>query len=548
MKIKSIYKSKATLITVIKVAFFVFIGFKTSAQVFNDSLLNDTSKNVINILPGAEYMGPADNDLSQIKFVGNARFSQDSVFMRCDVGIIERNLTFLKAVGNIIVNQGDSLYLYGDSLDYDGETKIAIVRGNVRLEKGDMTLSSPSLLYNTNTNIAYFTKGGKVVSKKNNNTLTSNKGYYYSNTQQLSFKENVVLTNPEYTMTSDTLDYNENSEIAYFSGNTFIKGEGNLIFCKNGYYDTRNDISEFNQDAYLISDGHKIEGQKLYYDRNTGFGKAIGKVTLTDTANKIVVDGDYGSRNEKTHNSFVTGNTLVSKWFEEGDTLFLTADTIRVLKNELTDKNSMYSYHNVRFYKKDIQGVCDSMVYLQSDSLLKLYQEPIIWSENSQMFGDTIYIQMANNKIEELRFRKNSFIIDAVSFFDSITKSPILTKQYDQIKGKFITGYFAQDSIRKVIVTGNGQSIFYTGEEGKRKQGLNRIDCSDIEIRFEKNKVDEILFIKEPTGKLIPIQDVKSEDEILKGFKWKIELKPLSKKDLMRNNVKLFDKKLNVNE
>jgi len=547
LKTKSKHIVKATLISSIKVAFFVLISNSSFTQVFNDSLLNDTSKNVINIL-GADYFGDDEGNLNVAKFVGNARFSQDSVFMRCDVGYLETKLQYLKAIGNIIVNQGDSLYLYGDSLNYNGETKIAIVRGNVRLVKGDMTLSSSSLLYDLNTNIAYYTNGGTVVSKKNNNTLTSIKGHYYSNYQRLSFKDSVVLTNPEYTMTSDTLDYNELSEIAYFSGNTFITGEGNLIFCKNGFYDTKNDISEFNQDAYLISDGHKIEGQKLYYDRNIGFGKAINNVTLTDTVNKIIINGDYATRNEISHTSYVTGNSFVSKWFEEEDTLFLSADTIKVVKNELTNQNSMFSYHSVRFYKKDIQGVCDSMVYLQSDSVLQIYKDPIIWSENSQMSGDTIYIHIANNKIDELNFRKNSFIIDAVSFFDSITQSLVYTKQYDQIKGKNITGYFSQDSIRKVIVTGNGQSIFYTGEDGKRKQGLNRIDCSDIEIRFDKNKIDEILFIKEPAGKLIPIQDVKSEEEELKGFKWKIELKPLSKSDLIKKKEEITDKKQLINE
>jgi hypothetical protein len=164
------------------------------------------------------------------------------------------------------------------------------------------------------------------------------------------------------------------------------------------------------------------------------------------------------------------------------------------------------------------------------------------------MKGDTIFVHIANNKIDKLNFRKNSFIIDAINFFDSITKSLVYTKQYDQIKGKNITAYFTQDSIRKVIVKGNGQSIFFTGEGEKRKQGLNRIDCSDIEIRFDENKIDEILFIKEPAGKLIPIQDVKSEEEKLKGFMWKIELKPLSKNDLIKKKIVVTDKNQLINE
>ena len=153
----------------------MLIGFNSSSQVFNDSLLNDTSKNVINIL-GADSFEDDEGNLDVAKFVGNARFSQDSVFVRCDVGYLETKLQYLKAIGNIIVNQGDSLFLYGDSLNYDGETKIAIVRGNVRLVKGDMTLSSSSLIYNLNTNLAFYSKGGTVVSKKTTIRLLVQKG------------------------------------------------------------------------------------------------------------------------------------------------------------------------------------------------------------------------------------------------------------------------------------------------------------------------------------------------------------------------------------
>ena len=99
----------------------------------------------------------------------------------------------MKAVGNVRINQGDSLYLYGDSLDYNGETRIAIVRGSIRLIEKDLTLTAPSIQYNLSTNTAYYTEGGTVVSKKNQNTLTSNLGYYFSNFKTLSFKGDVKL-------------------------------------------------------------------------------------------------------------------------------------------------------------------------------------------------------------------------------------------------------------------------------------------------------------------------------------------------------------------
>jgi len=401
------------------------------------------------------------------------------------------------------------------------------------------------------SNIAYYNNGGTVVSKKNNNTLTSKRGYYYSDLNKLSFKDSVTLVNPDYVMKSDTLDYNENSEIAYFSGNTTITGKGNFIFCKNGLYDTRNDISEFEKDAYLISDGHKIEGDKLHYDRNQGIGIATGDVKLTDTANNLIIEGDYGTRNEKTNTSFVTGNTLVTNW-KEKDTLFLTADTIQVKKNKTTENNSLFAYKKVKLYKKDMQGMCDSLVYLQNDSSLKMFQNPILWSDKNQMDGDTILIQLANNKIKELKIRNNAFIVDNILLISEIKDTIQLninkvdshvkqkydttnTTYYNQIKGKNLRAIFIKDTIRVIYVNGSGQSIYFTGEDFKPKEGINKIICSRMRMDFKNNELENILFIGNPEGTLNNIADIKEDNQKLKGFHWEIKKRPKSKLDLLKN-------------
>jgi lipopolysaccharide export system protein LptA len=257
---------------------------------------------------------------------------------------------------------------------------------------------------------------------------------------------------------------------------------------------------------------------------------------LIDTSNKIIVTGEYGTRNEKSNTSFVTKNTLVTKWFEKEDTLFLTADTIKVVKDNMTKMNELFCFRSVKIFKTDLQGICDSMVYLQKDSVIQLYQSPFIWTDNSQMNGDTIFIQLANNKIKDLQLRKNSFIIDAVTLIDTATNDTIPSGQFNQIKGKNIKALFSMDTIRKILVNGNGQSIYFTSDDGKPSQGLNKIDCSDIEIRFDQSKIKEILFINKPKGTLFPIQDVKEEDMLLKDFNWKIEERPLSKQSLIVTN------------
>jgi lipopolysaccharide export system protein LptA len=509
--------------------------------------------NQIHILPGAKYLTNFGNEIDNVKLAGNARFMHDSVYMRCDTAYIYNKTKSVIAVGNVVVNQGDSLFLYGDTLNYFGNTKMAFVYGNVRLKENDLTLISDSLTYNLNTNIASYETGGKVTSKKNENSLTSIKGYYNSNTKVLSFKDSVVLNNPDYIMKSDTLDYHEETEIAYFFGNTTIEGDDNFIFCKNGWYDTKNDVAQFNKDAYMVSDNHKLEGDSLYYNQKIGFGKAINNVTITDTANKLIVKGNLAKHYDKENISLVTGSPIVEKWFDE-DTLYLTADTISIFNDSADEKNILYAHHGVRFYKKDIQGDCDSMVYFQSDSMLKMYTNPIVWSEKSQLSGDTIFVQIANNKIKEINLLNNSFIIEEIKYtvnfntdtlyiYDTINNktdtvlqelvgNTVATK-FNQIKGKTIQGVFNHDSIRKVYVNGNGQSIYYTGDEGKAKEGLNKIVCSNIVLTFKKNKVDDILFLKKPEGSLFPIQDITEENSRLDGFHWNIEKRPQDKNNLI---------------
>ncbi len=532
--------------------YYFFSLFAVLTTISNSYTQSDTSK--IYILPGASYLTNFGGEIDNVKLAGNARFMHDSVFMNCDTAYIYNTTQSVIAIGNVVVNQGDSLFLYGDTLNYFGNTKMAYVFGNVRLVESDLTLTCDSIVYDLNTNIAKYTTGGKVVSKKNDNTLTSIKGFYLSNEQKLSFKDSVVLQNPDYIMKSDTLDYFENTEVAYFFGNTTIEGEDNFIFCKNGWYDTKNDIAQFSKDAYLISDKHKLEGDSLFYDRNLGYGKAMKDVQITDTANEIIVTGQLAEHYDKENISLVTGNPLVSKWFDD-DTLFLTADTIRVFNDSSDKKNTLYAHHGVNFFKSDIQGNCDSMIYLQSDSMLRMFSNPIIWSEESQLSGDTIYVQIADNKLKEINLLDNSFIIEEVKepstamldttfVYDSINEqtdtvinTKVLTKAtnyYNQVKGKTIKGVFNNDSIRKVFVNGNGQSVYYTGDEGKPVEAVNKIICSDIVMTFGENKVSDILFLKKPEGTLYPIKNLAKNEQELEGFKWDIDKRPLSKDDLLK--------------
>jgi len=482
-----------------------------------------TSK--IYILPGAEYLTNFGDEIDNVKLAGNARFMHDSVFMDCDTAYIYNKTQSVRAVGNIKVNRGDTLFMYGDTLKYFGETKMAYVYGNVRLVEKDLTLTTDAIEFDLNSNIGTYNTGGKVESKKNNNTLISKKGYYFSDLKKLSFKDSVSLTNDDYVMKSDTLDYFEETEVAYFSGNTTIEGDSSFIFCKNGWYDTKNDLAEFRKDAYLIASKRRLEGDSLFYDGREKYAKAIDRVTITDSANKMIVNGNFAEHFEKLNISMVTDTPRVKKWFEEGDTLYMLADTIRV-KNDTTNKDSrVYAHYKVQFFKEDVQGLCDSMIFKEKDSVIRLFNDPVVWSENSELFGDTIIIKLGKQSLEYIDLQKNAFVIEQVKeiLFKDSTKTIAdtnLTDYFNQIKGKNIKGVFQQDSIRKVYVDGNGQSIYYTNEPGEPIQALNKIICSNIILTFTNNQVTDILFLKKPEGTLYPLKDISENDRKLEGFKW----------------------------
>jgi len=493
------------------------------------------------------------------RLIGNVIFEHEGALMYCDSAYLYSDNS-MDAFGNIHIQQGDSIHLYGDFLKYIGNEKKAKVQKNVRLTEKDMTLTTDTLYYSTRDKIANYQTGAKIVNK--DNTLTSQYGDYYSSSKDFLFKKDVVLTNPEYVMKCDTLRYNTTSKTAFFLGPTTIKGKENFIYCENGWYNTNLDISQFNKNAYLISKEQKVKSDSLYYDRKQGLGRAFQNVEIIDTVQKINISGSYGEYHETSGNAMVTDKALLREFFEK-DTLFLHADTLRTgyegvrmndeKKNteeetkktnekkqqtktklkaiEPTETDSskqttkdkpriMYAYHKVKFYKPDMQGRCDSLVYTYRDSVMRLYTDPIMWSDKNQMTGEKIELKTSHGKLDKLFIINLAFIISQED-----------TLKYNQIKGKMMTGYFVNNKMRRVKVEGNGQSIYYP-KDGKKMIGVNKADCTDMMIYLKDNQIEKITFIKKPDATLYPINELKPEELLLKGYTWRIQQRPLSVKDI----------------
>lgn len=495
------------------------------------------------------------------RLIGNVSFKDGSTVMNCDSAYLYSNNS-ADAFGHIHITHGDGVNAFGELLKYDGNTKMAELQKNVRLTDKDMTLTTNVLFFDTKNNTATFHGGGTIIS--NENTLTSENGYYFTGTKELAFKKNVVLINPRYTMNCDTLHYNTVLKTTRFIGPTTIKSQQDFIYCENGFYNTITDIAQFNKNAYLISKNQKLKGDSLYYDKKNGIGKGFKNISITDTSQNITITGDYSYSNEFTNTALVTGHALMSQ-INDKDTLFIHADTLlaendgsaaltieekgardegrkvkenrKKTKEEIPNpksqilntksqskKDSVYrilkAYHKVKIYKSDLQGKCDSLVYTYRDSVMRLYIDPVLWSEKSQLTAEHIELKTGKGMLKSMLLTNTAFII---SQEDSL--------RFNQIKGKVMHGYFSDNKLRKIRVEGNGQTIYY-GKDKDKYIGVNKADCSDLLIFLKDSQVDKITFIKKPDATLYPINELPPNELLLKDFVWKINQRPGSFKDI----------------
>jgi lipopolysaccharide export system protein LptA len=466
------------------------------------------------------------------RLIGDVRLKHDDALMFCDSAYIFSNTNTMDAYSNVRITQGDSLKLFGDSLKYDGNTKVAILRGDIRLINNDVILTTNFLDYNRTTNISYYYGGGTMVNQKENNTLTSQQGYYYTNTESFYFKEDVVLINPEYKIEADTLNYHSSSEIVNFLGPTTITSDDNFIYTEDGWYNTVSDQSKFYKNAYLYSEEKLIEGDTLYYDREKGFGEIICNATITDTVENLILQGDIAHLFELNDSAMITQEAMMMQIMDE-DTLYMHADTFIVstqfqvydsLINEVDSSKikgdtvrTMLAYNHAKFYKSDMQGKADSIVYAFSDSTINFYNDPIIWSKENQITGTFIYILMTDNKVDRMFVNENSFII---------SKADSLRENYNQIKGDSLVAHFHEQEIRKIYVNENSETIYYAIDDDGKYIGVNKMSGRDMLIFLKDNELSTITFIKDPEGVMHPLKDVSPKEVILKGFNWRILERP----------------------
>lgn len=468
--------------------------------------------------------------------VGNVVFRHDSVYMYCDSAYYYDKISAFEAFSNVKMNQGDTLFLYGDRLFYDGNTQIAEVRMNVRMENRNTTLLTDSLNYDRLYNVGYYFNGGTLMDEQN--VLTSDWGEYNPGTKQSVFNYDVQLVNPQFILTSDTLEYNTASKIADIVGPSDIVSDNNHIYSELGTYNTVTGKAYLYNRSVLTNEGKQLTGDTLYYDRDAGTGEVFQDVVMNDTVNKNMMTGEYGYYNENTKYAFVT-DRAVGVDYSQGDSLFLHGDTL-MMKAFYLDTDSMFremrAFHKVRFFRTDVQGTADSLVFSTKDSCLTMYHDPILWNKNQQLVGEKICIYMNDSTIDWAHIINQALSVEHID-----------STLYNQVTGKEMKAYFRNKEMYKAEVIGSVRVVYYPMDSDSLLIGMNVSETSNLDLYLSNQKLEKMVMRPQSNGTLYPMTQIPAGKDKLDNFVWFDYIRPLDKDDIFNWRGKKVEDQLKKN-
>jgi lipopolysaccharide export system protein LptA len=492
------------------------------------------SQRKVKLVQAEQLQGGRKDDISYDSFVGNVIFEHKGTNIFCDSAVFFKKTNSLEAFGNVKIDDGDSVTVTSKKLVYNGNDQLAMLRENVIFnKKGQMTLYTDFLDYDRNAEMAYYFNGGRLVDSTNE--LKSSKGYYQVTINLASFKQDVVGTNEDFTLKSDTLQYNTETKDIYFLAHTELtNAEGEVFVYESGTYNSRDESSVFFK-GYIETPSYYLYGNKLNSDDASQFYKASDNVKIISKENDIVVLGEEAEY-FKEEGVIKIFNDALLKILSGSDTLYLSADTLVSIDSDLAEEKRLLAYNDVKIFKSDLQGVADSLAYFQFDSTLTFFGDPVIWTEGNQMSADSIDILIENNTISKLHMVNNGFII---------SKDTLLN--FNQIKGRTIDAVFKDNELKTVYVNGNGESIFFMlAEDNSDIIGMNKILCSDMTLNFIASNLNDITFYTNNEGSFIPPHELEEPDTRLSGFQWLEDKKPLFENVVPIRYLKHYKKKEKV--
>ncbi|SFU19612.1 OstA-like protein [Algoriphagus locisalis] len=492
------------------ILFRITLFFLTFWVVSFSSLAQETT--VLKINAADQFDGDAKRGYE--KLLGSVEMEHQQTLIYCDSAHFFRAENKARLFGNVrIVDMEDPVKTTSGYAEYDGNTKLAKLRNRVVFTNEKTKLTTEYLDYDRERNIAYYFNDGKVVDSVN--VLTSERGTYEVSVEKITFKNDVVLVNPDYTMKTNDLIYLTIPKTAETKGLTnLISKDGNTLDAQNGsFYETEAKKFRF-FDGVVESETSRIKAKELYYSELDAYYEGKENVSVLNKERQVEVFGDVGEYWEERKYSLVHGNALVRRYFEK-DTLYMASDSLISQDGEVDSMKYLLAFRSVKLVKSDMSGVADSLVYNYADSSIQLFKEPVMWNQKSQITADSMVFYIANEELERVFMKDKVFVI---------TQDTIMN--FNQMKGRTMDGYFNEGQMDRIDIEGNGESLYFALQSDTISQGINKTLSANIKLRFKDGAIQRVTYGVKPDGKFTPFQLITEENSRLEGFNWRYDERP----------------------
>ena len=457
---------------------------------------------------------------------GQVYIVHEGVEMWCDQAFVYLKSNFVKAYGQVRITQGDTISMNSKYAEYNGNTQFAFASGDVVLTEPKTTLKTDTLYFDRIKQQAFYRSGGTV--QDTSSVLTSRIGRYFAESQKYQFLSDVKIVNPKYTVKSNQLDFYSESGDAYLYGPSTIESETSTVYCERGYYDTRGDTGYFVKNSRVDYENRTLYGDSIYFDRNKSFASATNNIRVIDTINESFIRGHYAEVFRAKDSVFIT-KRAVAITVRDNDSIYVHADTLQVTGKP--ENRILKGFYQARMFKpgkegdEPTSGKCDSIYVNEKRGITKLLRNPVMWSGENQMTGDTIHIlsDTLTNKLDTLKVFNNAFLVQK----DSLG--------YNQVKGESLIGLFTNNELDTVNINKNTQVIYYSRDDKEQLVGINNTVSSSIQMYLEQQQITGIRFIKKATGKVYPPSMLPENARILPGFIWRGDERLLKVEDLFKD-------------
>lgn len=464
----------------------------------------------------------------------------EGIDMWCDKAIYYQNEDFIEAFSDVVMKQGDTINMTAKYVEYSGITQLAVAAGDVVLNEPQSTLTTDTLYFDRTKQQAYYENKGKVV-RDSSGTITSQVGRYYMDKSKYRFIKDVVLVNPEYTLETNQLDFYSETGHAYMYGPSTIVGDSSKIYCERGFYDTNNDTGYFVKKSKIDYNNREVVGDSIFFDRNRSFASATNNIVVTDTINKSVIKGHYAEVFRAKDSVFITKRALAIS-VQENDSLYIHADTLMVTGKP--EHRITRAYYNAKIYKSDMSGKADSIHANHQSGLTQLinikhFNTGDAFSVKRRPVLWNLGNQMTGDSIH-LISNVEKEELDSLKVFNNafLISKDSLGDGYNQIKGQKLIGLFKDNELYNVDVIKNAEIIFYTRNDQDSLIGINKSKSGSINMQFD-GPYKIVTLLNQVDGDIFPESQFPENARKFRGFDWRGDEQPKSIEDLYSDDPPL---------